>query len=497
MNNQRIYLFLIIVLFFASGIFAINGFNKNKINLGLDLVGGASLTLEADFTKYIDDLNQELITDLKQELRIDKISKNQNNIEIFSGKDRLEALKSDKTVEKITNSHGFYQIKYDTDKILITFKDQYLKSLKGDVIHEAITNIQKRIDSMGNKEISIQSLGENRILLQAPGFDSPDDLKYAVGKTAKLTFHLIDDQMKSQDIEFLKDGNRNEYRIARKIELDGKNINHAYNSSDKNGQVTVNFTLDKTGTEKFAELTANNIGKRLAVVIDDEVVTAPFIKDRISAGSVEISGNFTFDSAKNLASSLRAGALPVKLNVIEEKVVGASLGVLLISAGKKSIFISFAIVFAFMIIVYGALGIIAGLAILMNLFIVISIMIITKSTLSLAGIAGLVLTVGMVVDSNVLIFERIKEELKQNKKAFVSAINVGFERAISTIIDSNVTTVIASGLLLWFGDSNIKGFAITLTFGILISFFSAVSFSKILIQNFQSKILSYSFKMKR
>ena len=509
MKTQRLSLFLIIILFIFSGVFATKGFintanNKtlNKINLGLDLVGGSSLTLEADFSQYLSDLNDILIDNLSKEFSEKKINvplnKDGKKVAFNLPDNLLNEFKNDKVIEKIAAKNGSYKVSYGKDGLVtVALNDQYLKSLKSDAIQESIKNIQKRIDGLGSKEISIQPLGEDRILLQAPGFDNPENLKYAVGKTAKLTFHLIDDSNKSMNVKILKDANGLSYRVIRKVEISGTNINNAYGGANQKGESTVNFSLDKLGTEKFSKLTSENVGKRIAIVIDDEVMTAPVVREAINAGNVEISGSFDFETSKNLSSSLRAGALPIKLNIVEEKIVGATLGAVLIHNGKSSLIISFIVVGLFMIAIYGALGLVASLAIVMNLFIVISILILTGGTLSLAGIAGLVLTVGMVVDSNVLIFERINEELKKNEKSYISAIRVGFDRAISSIIDSNVTTIIASVLLLWFGDSNIKGFALTLTYGVLISFFSAVFFSKVIIQNFQSTILKYSFLLRR
>ena len=507
MFNNKIKFFFLITLFIVALGFASNGFhnsnnNKQKINLGLDLVGGSSLTLEADFSSYIEDINQNFINNFTQDLynfQTKQIYTNDNRIFFqFEENDAIEKIKNDKSLEKIVGRQ--YKIEYKNDEIVLHFNNMALENVKKDAISESIKNIQKRVDALGDKEIILQPLGESRILLQAPGFSNPEELRYAVGKTAKLTFHIVEDDSKNSiglNTQTLKDSSGMEYNIFKKIELDGTSIHNAFATSNKNGQPVVTFALDKKGAEKFGKLSGASIGKRLAVIIDDVVMTAPVIREAINTGAVEISGQFSFSEAKNLASSLRAGALPIKLNVIEEKIVGATLGDTLIHSGKISLVASLAIVTFFMVIVYGAIGLVASFAIILNLAIILSMMILSSATLSLAGIAGLVLTVGMVVDSNVLIFERIREELEKNKTAYVSAIQIGFDRAISTIIDSNITTIIASILLLWFGDSNIKGFAITLTYGIVISFFTAVFFTKIIIQNFQTRILNYSFLLSK
>lgn len=511
LQNDNVKFFSLIILFVLTALFAWNGFDnlsqnkfKQKINLGLDLVGGSSLTLEADFSQYIDNLNDSFIDDIKKYSQADNLnleSAETHDSRIFLKYDKrsLEILKDTKIIEKMTS--GRYKIDYRDSEIILTLNNGYLDHLKHDAIQEAMKNIQKRVDSMGSKEVTIQPLGDTRILLQAPGFKNPEELRYAVGKTAKLTFHMVDENADpkalSLNTKTLRDTSGHELHIFKKIEIDGTSINNAFATTNRNGQPVITFSLDQSGTEKFAKLSAANVGKRLAVVIDDEIVTAPVIREAIHTGNVEISGSFDFIQSKSLASSLRAGALPIKLNTIEEKTVGATLGDILIHSGKKSLIASFIIVTLFMVIVYGAIGLVASLAIIMNLAMILSLMIMTKATLSLAGIAGLVLTVGMVVDSNVLIFERIREELKKNPSAYISAIQIGFDRALTTIIDSNITTIIAAVLLLWFGDSNIKGFAITLTYGIIISFFTAVFFTKVIIQHFQSRILNYSFLLSR
>lgn len=504
MNLNRL-LFLLVMIFFGGSIFfAWNNIKNDKLNLGLDLVGGSSLTLQADFDKYIKETNQTMIESLiklmrEKNMNYKSIGLSGQNIEItpieVESSENHAKYEPLKILKEIVGDN--FKTYYDHKKIIIAQQADYLKSLKSEIISEAIKNIQKRIDALGNKEITLQTLGENRILLQAPGFNNPAQLKYLVGKTAKLTFHIVDDAKKHSDILYLKDSKGREYRIIKKSELDGRNINKAHANFGKNGNPVVNFGLDKSGTAAFAQITADNVGKRLAVIIDEAVITAPLIRESINQGSVEISGDFTLEDVKNLSASLRAGALPVKLEVIEEKLVGSTLGGELIHAGKKSLIIAFICITIFMVVVYGALGLVASIAIIMNIGLVIILLILSGSTLSLAGIAGLVLTVGMVVDSNVLIFERIKEELKINRKSYISAIRIGFDRAFSSIIDSNVTTIIAALLLLWFGDSNIRGFAITLTYGVLISFFSAIFFSKIIIQNFQNKILIYSFPIEK
>jgi protein-export membrane protein SecD len=388
-----------------------------------------------------------------------------------------------------------YQILVDEKKNLlkISFDDNYLNFLKSSALKESIKNISKRIDSLGNKEITTEILGRDKILLQAPGFDNPERLKYLVGKTGKLTLHIVDDEQKINDVFYKKDERGFEIRLVKNPILDGKALKNAYANLSQNGDATVHFSLNKEGSEAFSKITGENIGKRIAILIDDQVLSAPLIREKISGGAVEISGSFNYEEASNLASSLRSGALPIRLFISEERLVGAAAGDELIRKGCLALSIALILVSVFMIFIYGALGFVASFGILLNLFLIICVMIFSESVLSLAGIAGLVLTVGIIVDNNVLIFERIREELSSNNKAYVRSIQNGFDRAIITITDSNLTTIISASLLFAFGDSNIKGFALTLIYGIIISFFSTIWVSRIIIENFDAKILKKSF----
>jgi preprotein translocase subunit SecD len=523
LNFRRISLFFIITLFFICGVFSVKGFfsqknNNFKLNLGLELVGGSSLTLEADIESYTKELNESSLFELKKFINSNNIflnesfilhennnkkSENHSNSSIIFrfNKKNFELLKEKNIIEKFQKNYKIIENdkKYE---IRVFFDENYLNFLKDSAINEAIKNINRRIDSLGNKEISIEKLGSNKILLQAPGFDDPQKLKYLVGKTGKLGFHLVDDDEKSNDVLYLKTQDRYknnkllEVRLERKPIIDGKFLKTAYANISQKGVVTVHFSLNKEGAEIFSNATGQNIGKKMAIVIDNEILSIPLIKEKIPGGSVEISGSFDYTEASSLAASLRSGALPIRLFISEEKLVGASAGADLVKKGAKALFVALLLVGLFMVIVYGSLGLVAIFGILLNLFLILSIMILSESTLSLAGVAGLVLTVGIIVDNNVLIFERIREEIDLDNKAYIKIIRNGFDKAIITITDSNITTIISASLLFFFGDNNLKSFALTLIYGVAISFFSTIWVSKIIIQNFDSKIIKTSFFLK-
>ena len=505
MNHNRIYLFFIMLLFIVSNIFVYNGLlgdNKNyKVNFGLELIGGSSLTLQADFDEYLKNNLSAFSDDLKKTLAFNKVIPSSIttdgkslSVSILFDKKNFPLLQE----RKVFNNMGKqYSIKYeDNNKVKLTFNKDYISSLKSIAINEAKNNIAKRIDSLGTKEISLENVGTDKILLQAPGFDNPTQLKNLIGKTAKLTFHLVDDaddKSLKKNLIYIKDKIGREFSLHTAPILDGQYVKNAVPNYNQKHEPVVIFNLNKEGAKIFEDFTEKNIGRAMAIVIDKEVLSVATIRDKIPGGNVELSGSFSFDDVVALSSALKAGALPIKLNIIEEKLVGAAAGSELISKGQISLLVAFLLVTIFMTMIYGILGIVASFAIYLNLLLVVSFMILTSSTMSLAGVAGMVLMVGIVVDNNVLVFERIREELRFSNKAYVSATRAGFSRALSTIIDSNLTTIIAAAILLWFGDSNIKGFSISLIYGIIFSFFSTTFVARVIIENFQNFILGHSF----
>ena len=468
-----------------------NWFYNNKINLGLDLQGGSYLLLEVESEIL---LKEELIN-ISDTLR--GISRNlQTNIlnietkedEItfnFSNNENLEEIRKN-FLRNYQNVNVFIKNNY----IKITINDSFKKSMQESALKQSLEIVRKRIDESGTKEPLIQRSGKNRILLQLPGVKDPERIKELLGKTAKLTFHMVDDEdtnsLKSNRAPFGKiivsdmyDPNI-KYLVEKKARVGGENLIDAKGSFDPQQGHAVSFRFDTTGAQKFGKATSENVGKRFAVILDGVVITAPVINSAITGGSGIITGNFTSQGAADLAVLLRAGALPAPLTIIEERSVGPGLGADSIEAGKIAAIIGMFLVCVFMILIYGIFGLLANISLLANLFIILSLLGTIGATLTLPGIAGIVLTIGMAVDANVLIFERIKEELSKKNKT-INAINNGFQKVLSTILDANITTLIASLLLFVFGSGPIKGFAITLSIGIFSSMFTAIIFTNFLI----------------
>ena len=377
----------------------------------------------------------------------------------------------------------------------ISIDQLYKKSIQDSAIKQSLEIVRKRIDESGTKEPLIQRSGSERILLQLPGVKNPERIKDLLGKTAKLNFHMVDDDdSKSLSLNIapfgkmiVSDINNEElkYLLEKKSRVGGENLIDANASFDPTEGHAVSFRFDTTGAQKFGKATSENIGKRFAVVLDGVVITAPVINSAITGGSGIITGNFTSQEAADLAVLLRAGALPAPLEIVEERSVGPGLGADSIAAGKIASIIGMILVCIFMILIYGSFGVIANISLIANLFIIVSLLGTIGATLTLPGIAGIVLTIGMAVDANVLIFERIKEESVKNKKIY-ETIKKGFDRALSTILDANITTLIASLLLFVFGSGPIKGFSITLSLGVIASMFTALMLTNLLVHFYVS-----------
>ncbi|WP_425361923.1 protein translocase subunit SecD [Candidatus Tisiphia endosymbiont of Mystacides longicornis] len=465
-----------------------------RVNLGLDLRGGAHLLLDVDFDAYLNDVMEGLAYHLRKYLREDKVGyKNliaKNHMVQFE----LRNPEDYKTVKKILGKiDREITVENDNFNIKLSYNDSKLAELRQKVIAQSIEIIRMRVDSTGTKEPNIQRQGDKHILLQVPGEENPQQLKNILGKTAKLTFHLVDENANIQEAingrlpsgSILVKGensDKKEYYVVvkKKVIVSGEQLITAQASFNQNTQPAVAFSFNNLGSKLFAEITKNNSGKRLAIVLDNKLLSAPVINEPILGGRGIISGNFTVESANELALLLRAGSLPAPLKIIEERTIGPNLGADSIEAGKKAGMIGFASVVIFMIWSYGILGIFANIALSLALLYILALLSLFQATLTLPGIAGIILTIGMAVDANVLIYERIREELKKGASNLY-AIRTGFESAFATILDSNVTTLIAAFLLFMFGVGAIKGFAVTLTIGIISSMFSAIIITKLLI----------------
>lgn len=477
-----------------------NWFFDNKINLGLDLQGGSYLLLEVQ-TEVL--LQEELnnISDSIQliarglQTNIINIISEEDEIQLrFSNNDKLEEIR-----EKFKNNYRNVNVSINNNTMKIVINEIFKKNIKESAIKQSLEIVRKRIDESGTKEPLIQRSGKKRILLQLPGIKDPERIKELLGTTAKLTFHMVDDEdtisLKANRAPFGKiivaDFYNPEikYLVEKKSRVGGENLVDAKASFDPQEGHAVSFRFDTTGAQKFGKATSENVGKRFAVILDGVVITAPVINTAITGGSGIITGNFTSQEAADLSVLLRAGALPAPLSIIEERSVGPGLGADSIASGKIAAIIGMICVCIFMILIYGVFGLLANLSLLANLFIIVSLLGTIGATLTLPGIAGIVLTIGIAVDANVLVFERIKEEANKTTSA-LEAVKNGFDKALSTILDANITTLIAALLLFVFGSGPIKGFSITLSLGVLASMFTAIMFTNFLIYlwfNFSNK----------
>ena len=477
-----------------------NWFFDNKINLGLDLQGGSYLLLEVQ----TEVLMQEELNNISDSIQfiarglqtnIINIISEEDEIQLrFSNNDKLEEIR-----EKFKNNYRNVNVTIKNNTMKIAINEIFKKNIKESAIKQSLEIVRKRIDESGTKEPLIQRSGKKRILLQLPGIKDPERIKELLGTTAKLTFHMVDDEdtisLKANRAPFGKiivaDFYNPEikYLVEKKSRVGGENLVDAKASFDPQEGHAVSFRFDTTGAQKFGKATSENVGKRFAVILDGVVITAPVINTAITGGSGIITGNFSSQEAADLSVLLRAGALPAPLSIIEERSVGPGLGADSIASGKIAAIIGMICVCIFMILIYGVFGLLANLSLIANLFIIVSLLGTIGATLTLPGIAGIVLTIGMAVDANVLVFERIKEEINKKTNA-LEAVKNGFNKALSTILDANITTLIAALLLFVFGSGPIKGFAITLSLGVLASMFTAIMFTNFLIYlwfNFSKK----------
>jgi preprotein translocase subunit SecD len=502
MKNYPLWKSIVVILVICTGIiFAIpsiiysenpsNWFLDNKVNLGLDLQGGSYLLLEVE----TDVLVKEELENISDTVRLISRNEKVNIINVNAEEDQIQfRFKNTSSIENIKNQfikkYNYVKVVVNKNIMKIIINDDFKKRIQESALKQSLEIVRKRIDESGTKEPLIQRSGKKRILLQLPGVKDPERIKELLGTTAKLTFHMVDEEdtvsLKANKAPFgkmiVQDYINPEikYLVEKKSRVGGENLVDANASFDSSEGHAVSFRFDTTGAQKFGKATSDNVGKRFAVILDGVVITAPVIRSAITGGSGIISGNFTSQEATDLAVLLRAGALPAPLNIVEERSVGPGLGADSISSGKIASIIGMFCVCVFMILIYGVFGLLANISLIANLFIIISLLGTIGATLTLPGIAGIVLTIGMAVDANVLVFERIKEELSKDSKALIAVKN-GFDKAISTILDANITTLIAALLLFVFGSGPIKGFSITLSLGVLASMFTAIMFTNFLI----------------
>ena len=371
----------------------------------------------------------------------------------------------------------------------LTFSKQGLVELKTSSQDQALEIVRRRIDEIGTNEPNILKRGNDRILVELPGLDDPMRIKSLLGKTANLTFRFVsNDNQDSFGVEKLKyENDIDEDFVSKRIILSGDNLLDAQpRMNNQTNETVVSFTLDRVGAKRFGKATSTSIGKQLAIVLDGKIISAPVIRDTIASGSGQISGGFSFQSATDLALLLRSGALPAPLNIIEERTVGPDLGQDSINAGMFALVIGFMLVIIFMFIKYKTFGLITNITLIVNLLLLLGVLTLFEATLTLPGIAGIILTVGMAVDANVLIFERIKEELR-NEKNNIIAFDSGYTKSKTAILDANITTLLAAVILFFMGSGPVKGFSVTLGVGIFTTLFSVYFIARLFTSIYVSK----------
>jgi protein-export membrane protein SecD len=367
----------------------------------------------------------------------------------------------------------------ENNSVSIKYSKFGIIEIKNSSLEESLEIVRRRIDEVGTNEPTIQRRGNDRILVELPGLDDPNRIKSLLGKTANLTFRLVSDDEDSFGSEslFFEDGTT-KLNVNKRVVLSGDNLSTAVPKFDsRNNETIVSFSLDRVGAKRFGRVTSKNVGKRLAIILDNKIISAPQIREPIVGGTGQISGDFTFQSATDLALLLRSGALPAPINIIEERTVGPDLGEDSVKAGAISLLIGFILVIIYMFYKYRFMGLIADTALIVNLILLLGVLTVLEATLTLPGIAGIILTVGMAVDANVLIFERIREESK-TENSLIHAFDIGYKKAQSAVLDANITTLISAIILFFLGSGPIKGFAVTLGIGILTTLFSAYFFAR-------------------
>ena len=490
LNFTKINILIIYLIFFVLALFSFlnfqndNQFIDKKINLGLDLQGGSYLLLEINSDTLVQEKIQDKVIPIKRLLKDNNIKysnfkiNNQTlsiNIADFNKFDLLFYSRKDNSVNPYIDNYRSFELSYEKisdDQIKISFSKFGLLTINNSALKQSIEIVRRRIDDVGTKEPTILQRGEKRILIELPGLKDPDRIKNLLGKTAQLNFRLVSENSQFGTEKLISE-NGDKLSVSKRIVMSGENLIDAQpNINNQNNEPTVSFTLDRLGAQKFGRVTTDNVGKRLAIVLDGEIVSAPSINEPITSGSGVISGNFSFQEATDLSLLLRSGALPTPLLIVEERTVGPDLGEDSIKSGTRSLIVGFILVILFMLYKYRIFGLIANTALIANLLMLIGILTILEATLTLPGIAGIILTVGMAVDANVLIFERIREELK-TEKSIIHAFDTGYNKAKITVLDANITTLIAAIILFAFGSGPVKGFAITLGVGIITTLFTA------------------------
>ena len=479
---------------------------QRRLVLGLDLQGGSYLLLEVDSNYVKKEKLDQVRDDVRRSLRDAKIGytglavrNDAVEVRISRDTDAANALAKLRELSQplggLLGSSGQRSLVV-TDAggglIRITVPQAAITERVRQTIEQSIQIVERRVNQLGTVEPVIQRQGQDRILVQVPGLQDPSRLKELLGKTAKMEFRMVDttvppDQAQQgrvpPDSEVLMSSTspKTPYVIKKQVLVSGGDLTDAQPGFDqRSGEPIVSFRFNPSGSRKFAQATSENVGQPFAIVLDNEVISAPVIREPITGGAGQISGSFTVQQANDLAILLRAGALPAPLTVIEERTVGPGLGQDSIEKGELAAYVGSIMVIVFMLVTYRLFGVFANIAVAINVAMIFGVLSLLNATLTLPGIAGIVLTVGIAVDSNVLIYERIREELRGGRNA-ISAIDAGFKRALSTILDSNITTFIAAAVLFYIGTGPVRGFAVTLGVGIITTVFTAFTLTRLIV----------------
>jgi preprotein translocase subunit SecD len=475
---------------------------QRHIVLGLDLQGGSSILFQVDTKEIRKSQLQSVYEDVLRVLREARIpftgrAIKGNGVEVHITRDtdldnalsKLRELSQPMSGVLATTGQRTLDVSNNGTTITLTPSEPAVVERVRQAVDQSIEIIQRRVNGLGLVEPTIQREGTDRVLVQVPGLKDPKELIDIVGKTAKLDFRMVDLSMSVQqaeqthpsDSEILPSEDGPPYLVEKRVLVSGADLTDAQPSFDQQtGQPVVTFRFNSSGARKFADVTSANVGKPFAIVLDNKVISAPVIQTPITGGSGQITGNFTVQSANDLAVLLRAGALPAPLTVVEQRTVGPGLGQDSINAGEHAAYVGAAMVIIFMLATYGLFGLFANIAVAINVAMIFGVLSLLSATLTLPGIAGIVLTVGIAVDSNVLIYERIREEVRAGRSA-INAIDAGFSRALATILDSNITTFIAAAVLFYIGTGTVRGFAVTLGVGILTTLFTAFTLTRLIV----------------
>jgi protein-export membrane protein SecD len=468
-----------------------------QVRLGLDLRGGSYLLLQVDAATVLKDRLESLADGARTTLRgkvtgfqppVAQPGQSRVDIRMAPGPQRDDAVKLLTDASSSADNAPDYAVSTEGGDIYLTLPPNAMHDRLVGAVTQSIEIIRRRIDETGVLDPQITRQGDDRIVVQLPGIEDPERVKQLIGKTAKMTFQLVDENANMAGppppgVDFLPMQDQPGQRLAvyRRVEVDGANLTDARPGQDssRGGGWVVNFTFDSIGARRFADVTTQNVGKRFAIVLDGKVISAPVIQTPITGGRGQISGNFSAQSANDLSVLLRAGALPAPLTVVEERSVGPELGADSIKAGAYSLAVGFVLVIVYMAVFYGLFGWFANAALLMNLILQIAILSMLEATLTLPGMAGILLTLGVAVDANILINERIREEVRHGRTP-LNALETGYRRAFGTIIDSNATAFLAHVMLFIFGSGPVRGFAVTITVGIVTTLFTATVVARLL-----------------